>query len=183
MDNQHQKRIEDLLLVQELSTDYRYDDRLVAIICCAHLEDTLEEALAARLPCLDQTLREKIFAAGRGIAGALVPKIDLAEAIGVIGPNAATDLRTIAKIRNAFAHKLRVTSFEANEVRDLTMNLKRIDGKDKPVPIPEDGVASQHVLPNWPDKSLRGRFVYSALVLTLGIFNISINPSWGLRAN
>lgn len=157
-----------------------FDDRLIAISCCAYLETVLEEAIVVRLPGLSAGLRASMFAPGRGAAGSLGAKIDFAEAVRAVGPDAAKDLRIMAKIRNKFAHRLDAPTFDAEQVRDLVLNLKRLDEVDLPEPIGVGPGGLRHSFMKWEDRSLRGRFVYSASVLMGSIFNASIDAGFGL---
>jgi len=172
---------EDLMKVQTLRDSSALDDRSTAIIACAFLEDALEEAIAVRLPGLTVFLRKKMFSPSAGSAGNMSAKIDLAEALRAVGPNAATDLRTMATIRNKFAHTMRADTFDAEQVRGLAENLRRVEevGAENPS-MPSGDQMIRTSLMEWDDRSRRGRFVYTAVVLTTSLYNASIDAGFGL---
>jgi hypothetical protein len=65
----------------------------------------------------------------RGIVcshGTFSAKILACRALGLIGEELATDLNTIRKIRNNFAHSTNVARFEDQSTVDLVRNLKLI---------------------------------------------------------
>jgi len=167
--------------VQALRYSSALDDRSTAIIACAFVEDALEEAIAVRLPGLTPGLRKKMFSPSGGAAGNMSAKIDLAEALRAVGQSAAIDLRTMASIRNKFAHMMRADKFDSEQVRGLTENLRRIEevGAEHPR-MPDGDQMMRSALMEWDDRSPRGRFVYTAVVLTTSIYNASVDAGFGL---
>jgi DNA-binding MltR family transcriptional regulator len=59
-----------------------------------------------------------------GALGANGARCDLAYCLGLITRDQRSDLKTIAKIRNKFAHDFNVASFDVSSVRDHCASLK-----------------------------------------------------------
>jgi hypothetical protein len=96
-------------------------DRAAAVLGAAFIDDRLTEAIKARFH-QDKKVLERLF----GHAGALSTfsaKIDVAFSIGMLSKEAIEDLHVIRKVRNEFAHNLRMKSFAAAPVRDLIKNI------------------------------------------------------------
>ncbi len=93
------------------------DDRTIAIVCLAHIEDALSEMLRANFPGFRPDLEKALFSPG-GPVSTFGNKVAIAEAMQVIYPEFARELLRMATIRNRFAHKLTVTTFDNELVRD-----------------------------------------------------------------
>ena len=142
-------------------------DRGCAMIVAAHLDDKLGELLKA---CMlqDKEYEEEIsqFFKGMGPLGTFSARIKLAHYLNIISPQVHRDLDTIRKIRNDFAHELKVESFDTPSIKVRCINLK-------------------HDLLE-ANQSPRERFINAANVLivfidfrrdnNMGVFNLAGNP-------
>ena len=103
-------------------------DRVLAVVGAAYLDSLLEELLRA------------IFVEGKQEANQLLDpdrplgsngaRYQLAYCLGLIEKHQRDDLKMISRIRNAFAHKYNVRSFEQEEARNMLAKLhygKEID--------------------------------------------------------
>jgi DNA-binding MltR family transcriptional regulator len=99
--------------------------RTVAIVGAAILEDCLERLLKLRFPVDGETKRELFKSTGA--IGNLDVKIKMAYAFGILSKAAFSDFRTICEIRNKFAHRLDIDSFEHADVRHKCFDLKLIE--------------------------------------------------------
>jgi DNA-binding MltR family transcriptional regulator len=103
------------------------NDRAAAIVSASFLETRVENAVRQRLVddekrgVLKELLREG------GPIGSFKPRIWLAFALGIYGPEAREDLERIADIRNRFAHRLAIKSFEVPPIKDHCLNLRLVD--------------------------------------------------------
>lgn len=80
-------------------------DRGAAIIGGSLVEHNLEKLLQARMrPDLSKNWKEELFE-GRGALADFAPKIEVAFAFGLFGPETRNDLLQICGIRNKFAHE------------------------------------------------------------------------------
>lgn len=96
-------------------------DRGAALVAAAFLDDLIEELVRARMVPLKK-VQERLL----GYPGSLAngsARLDLAYALGWIGPEAYSDLSTLRRIRNHFAHSPRNSSFDEDKTRDLCKNL------------------------------------------------------------
>ena len=100
-------------------------DRTVAIICTAYIEKHLADHLVQFFPGLDVKSRKKLFE-HPGILSTLVAKIDIAQALGAADSVGAKNMKTIARIRNIFAHNLRVASFDVPQIAPLVDKLTHL---------------------------------------------------------
>ncbi|MBP6688610.1 MAG: hypothetical protein KA153_01360 [Hyphomonadaceae bacterium] len=95
-------------------------DRVVAIVCASFLETHLEACLRLRLR---EEAADRLF----GFNGALSShgaRTHLAHGIGLLSDDAWHDLVAISKIRNRFAHDLRVREVEDQEIKKLCAKLR-----------------------------------------------------------
>lgn len=94
------------------------EPRIVAILGAAYLEEYLKEAIALNLPGANSDLQKRLFGTNGPLEG-LGPRIDLAKALGIISNQTREHCVSIARIRNRFAHRLDLNSFDDDEVADL----------------------------------------------------------------
>jgi len=97
----------------------RESHRSVAIVGASLLEATLEHLLKARL-----IHHPKIDLFGRnGPLSTFSAKIDMAHAAGIIAADIWDEVHRVRKIRNHFAHAVRIRSFNENTIRQHCANL------------------------------------------------------------
>ena len=113
-----------------LKESFHGDDRTMAIMCAALLEDALEQLLRAQLR--QSKVSDRLFVSEQPL-GSFAAKISIAFATGMIGDMTHEDLVRIKDIRNIFAHhillddeemKLNPVSFTSQAVRDISRQLK-----------------------------------------------------------
>jgi hypothetical protein len=108
------------------------DGRTVALLLGSVVENYLERALRFHLGGVRASI-DKVFATRPpGVLSTFGAKIDLCEAMGIIGPVTAGNLRRIKDVRNTFAHTLlleddqmvlKSVSFESPSVADECQSL------------------------------------------------------------
>lgn len=160
--------IDEMNLMIDMAEGEEADDRTVAIVCGAHIDDALTDLLRSNLPGIsegqDDGLDNRLFAPGRGPLGTFGNKVALVEAMGFVTPSFARELETLAKIRNLFAHRLKVDSFDHVLVRDHVENLQSMR-------VVESLVLAALVMP--PDfiakPTKRRRFTQSAVEAALAL--------------
>ena len=106
----------------------RQSDRAIAIVGGSYLEHHLTEAIKSRLHVEGDGHKRnitRIFDLD-GPMGSFGFKIRVAYALGVFGHEAFTELEAIQKIRNLFAHKLTINSFDDDEIKSKSLNLRII---------------------------------------------------------
>jgi DNA-binding MltR family transcriptional regulator len=101
-------------------------DRAVGIVAGAIVEQRLTEAIKARFVQND-TIIKRMFDISNGPIGTFGAKIDLAFLMGIISTEARTDLRAMKDIRNSFAHKLEIDSFEHQEIKGRSLGMRLIE--------------------------------------------------------
>lgn len=156
---------DELQLMIDLAENTETDDRTVAIVCVAHIEDALADLLRANLPGLTDDLDSTVFAPEAG--GPLATfgyKVAIAQALDFITIDFATELRGMAKIRNQFAHKLSVDSFDHDAVSGMVHKLTSLRNHSALIlamlVMPPDVVANP---------TTRRRFVYSAVTAAVAL--------------
>jgi DNA-binding MltR family transcriptional regulator len=92
----------------------RESDRSIAIVGASLVEAVLEHALAAKF--VSHRYVKRLLA---GPLGRFSVKIDVALAIGLIEEEIWEELHRIRKIRNEFAHHVRLRSFNDKTIRPL----------------------------------------------------------------
>ena len=113
-------------------------DRSVAILASSYLERYLEEYIAKKL--VDDKAVAKLFK-GFGPLSTFNAKIEFAFAIGLLPRHVYTDLRTIRKVRNLFAHEPDSSNFLTDRIKDLCATLwclPRSDGSERKEQKPRD---------------------------------------------
>lgn len=92
-------------------------DRAAAILIGAYLERILREVL--ELVMINSGSVQHLFSPSKGALGAFGVMIDIAYATGIVSKSAYNNLRTISKVRNAFAHMEHAIKFDAPEIIEL----------------------------------------------------------------
>jgi DNA-binding MltR family transcriptional regulator len=111
---------------QILETLDHDSDRAVAVIVGAMIENRLERGLKARMRIIDKDALNKVFQFS-GPLGSFSAKIDVAYLNGLLSKDAYEDLARFKDIRNKFAHKLDIRTFDSDSVRDSAKNFKLIE--------------------------------------------------------
>jgi DNA-binding MltR family transcriptional regulator len=88
-------------------------DRGCALVAAAHLDERLG-TLLSRSMVSDQASQRLLQ--DRGPLATFAARIDLAHALGLIGPDVRHDFHIVRKVRNAFAHELKTHTFETAEI-------------------------------------------------------------------
>jgi hypothetical protein len=92
-------------------TDPIGDDRTIAIITATVLEQSLEAGIMTKLRTLDASDERAVFFGDSAPLNSLCQKITMAYALGIIGPQARSDLNIIRNVRNTFAHSRLTITF------------------------------------------------------------------------
>jgi hypothetical protein len=96
---------------------YNHDsNRAVAVIWPAIVENRLTDAIRASLRP-DKKVADEMFSPS-GALGTFGQKIRLGYMLGLFETDLRDDLTQLSKIRNAFAHRVDITSFEESPVKD-----------------------------------------------------------------
>jgi DNA-binding MltR family transcriptional regulator len=101
----------------------RYFDAHLAIVTTAALEELLEKALLTQMRPLSRKIKDRLFE-GYGPMANFSPKIDLAYALRVISKDDYDVLMVMKKVRDIFAHRSRVSSFEDPKIATILSTLK-----------------------------------------------------------
>jgi DNA-binding MltR family transcriptional regulator len=99
----------------------RQSDRAAAIVATAFLEEQLVETIKASL-ANEPKIIKNIFK-GQGPLASLSAKIDLGLLLGLYDKRAHRELHTIKDIRNRFAHRINIMTFDTDGVAGLCNNL------------------------------------------------------------
>lgn len=97
------------------------DDRSVAIVWSAMVEDSLQAAIQRRMRPLSADEIDRLFD-GQGPLSTFSAKIMVAYAVSAIGSEQKRALTNIKEIRNAFAH-IPDSSFKTKEISDVCLQL------------------------------------------------------------
>lgn len=98
------------------------DDRTAGIIAATTIDVSLERAIRTRFRPLKPSDSDAIFA-GTGPLSTFSGKIQIAYAMGLIGPQTRHDFTTIKDIRNVFAHSTRNYSFQTKQIYDRCLGM------------------------------------------------------------
>jgi hypothetical protein len=105
-------------------------DRSVGIVCGSFLESELEQAIRRYFrpsPCAKLRENTNRLFQNQGPLGAFATKIDIGALIGIYDEEVWRTLVTIKDIRNKFAHKLSIRSFDKEPISSLCANLTFVD--------------------------------------------------------
>ncbi len=97
-------------------------DRAAAIVGASFLEEVSAQLIRAHLAPHAKT--DATIWTGSGALATFSARIDIALRLGLIGEDEHARLHQVRKIRNDFAHRLEVRSFEDSSVRDHCRNLR-----------------------------------------------------------
>jgi DNA-binding MltR family transcriptional regulator len=111
-------------IIQAMDAEFHHEsDRIVAIVGGAYLDSLLDSLLRAVFTDtpeeVDRLLRPDAPLGSNG------SRYQLAYCLGLIRKDQRDDLKTIAKIRNLFAHDFKALSFDTAPARDLCSNLQQ----------------------------------------------------------
>jgi len=96
-------------------------DRAVAVVCTAIVENRLTDLIATAMRPDADVFRELFRPAGP--VGSLASKIRLAYLMRLLHEDVYRDLLVVTKIRNDFAHSVKITSFEDLSIRSRVESL------------------------------------------------------------
>lgn len=148
-----------------MAQDHETNDRAIAIVCMAHIEDALAELIRLNLESYNDDMDDSLFSAGGSAPlSTFKNKVVIAEAMGIIYPEFSKDLLRMAKIRNEFAHKLRVDGFDHELVSG------HVDQLNSVKEVVYISIAAQFIpSPQSMEPSRRRRFSYSAIVAAMAL--------------
>lgn len=95
-------------------------DRSCAIVCAAFLDDFLERLILSFLTT-ESPSQDKLLLENNGPLSTFSAKIVLAYRLGLISKKEYENLTVIRKIRNAFAHDIRINSFDDSKIKSLVL--------------------------------------------------------------
>jgi len=93
------------------------------LVAAAYIDDALEDLLAAYF--VDDEKAVQRLLTYPGPCSMLTARCDLAYCLGLFGKDVYTDIRTIIKIRNEFAHTRAGATFDTKEVAERCNELTR----------------------------------------------------------
>jgi hypothetical protein len=96
--------------------NFENNDRAIVIVGLSYIDDLLLKCLENFFPEKSKTVRKML--ANNGILGSYSAKVDILYSLGFIDKILKTDLDNLGKIRNEFAHKIKV-SFEDESISKL----------------------------------------------------------------
>jgi hypothetical protein len=108
--------------VEHLTELYKRVETGRALTACAPTEESLVMTLEAKMRRLPRDVRDRIFG-GTGPLSNFSSKIDIAFAFGIVDAAMRTELHTIRKIRNKFAHTTEDIYFHTDSVVELCNQL------------------------------------------------------------
>ena len=155
-------------------------DRGAAIVGAGLLDDRLMRAINVSLDAtLSKRERQELFDGPTAPLGSYSARVRIARAIGLINESLASDLRTIGKVRNKFAHYLDIREF-----RDLRIaeNCRTLVGKDT-VRVERDGSQTPVVTYNGPDDARRAFIVSVQLALHMIYVSLSLRGRTSSKVN
>jgi DNA-binding MltR family transcriptional regulator len=87
-------------------------DRDTALSCCAFLDDTLNAMFRKMFVDEEKFIDENVMKGTNSPLGSFSARINMAYALGWIGPKMRESLHSIRDIRNGFAHHYKLDRFE-----------------------------------------------------------------------
>lgn len=115
--------VRDTMKIFELTLE-EGNDRTAAIMCLAHIEDMLLHALRQAMPDATDTLFKELTSSNsNGPLSSFNNRLKVLRALGHIDQAAYEDAERLGTIRNRFAHRLDVDSFEHEAVAGQIKNL------------------------------------------------------------
>jgi hypothetical protein len=153
--------------VQSCVQLFNTDNRTAALVGVALVDQLLVLLLQSKfIPLNDEELGD-IFFGKRALLGGLAERITLCHALGLLPTDIKSDLDTMRRIRNVFAHRVQPLSFDNPLIKSECLKLQHITGD---------------LLPLYDDTP-RGRYVNCALYAfgaLLDIVNASIRSKTGM---
>lgn len=171
---------EDMHRVYVIATAGGTDDRTLAIVGTSFLESILTEVIAVRLPVCDEQVRETLFSSNNNAPlSTFASKVHMARAMNVVDGAAYNDLKLIGRVRNAFAHNVRVESFDHPLADRLVRKLKKqeqilafLEGQ------PSEIQRTMYALNERTyEQTGRGKFACSISSLASGLYNVAITDA------
>jgi hypothetical protein len=104
--------------------DIANNDRAIALLLGAILEQGLELAILSHCIVLPQNEERRLFGPPQEAPITFDVKIRLGYALGIYGSDSRDDLISVRHIRNLFAHIKTIMTFASDEVRDVCLYLK-----------------------------------------------------------
>lgn len=130
MNKEQGKSSLDLML--KLSEEFKIEsDRAAVVLSGAYLDYLIGELIAANMKVQNSEVESLLYQTGRGPLGTFSARIDTAYCMGLITQEERSDLDTIRRIRNDFAHKITGLTFDDQSVADRCRNFKaaKVDGE------------------------------------------------------
>jgi hypothetical protein len=110
------ERLSDDLEQQIIREIDRTSDRSVAVVGGGLVEHALARAILKRFRPMNESEQREIFENENSVLATLHSKIQLGFALNLFSEQVRSDLRTIKRIRNIFAHRLQVSTFNHSDV-------------------------------------------------------------------
>lgn len=120
------------LLEQEINSA---SDRSCAIVCAAFLDDFLERLLLSFLST-GSSSQNKLLFENNGPLSTFSAKIILAFRLGLISKKEYENITLVRKIRNAFAHDIKINSFDEDKIKSLLIEYIPDENLMPPIHIP-----------------------------------------------
>jgi hypothetical protein len=134
--------------------------RVVAILGSSTLDEMLRRALAYRF--IESSVADDVFKPAGGALGTMHAKIQIGYLLGMYGKPERKALVGISEIRNRFAHKLTVHTFEDEALKDGFDKLELHNHYSK-FPDPFQEGDSEHLVE--PPKDRRATFITNLQLL------------------
>jgi hypothetical protein len=153
----------------------KLSDRLVGLLAPIILDNRITEAVQRRLKDGPLKSGATIFSdlfAPHGELGSFGTRVRLAYAMGIFSQDAYADVTRIEKIRNEFAHRLSIKSFNDQPVIDLVRHIKineRFPMKGPHVIVMKDhekGWAHKFGPSNYDDEKPREKFLRAIQIIS-----------------
>ncbi|WP_421839357.1 MltR family transcriptional regulator [Novosphingobium sp.] len=162
--------VQDLITTLQQTGARQLNDRVCAIISAAFIEGCLGDLIVTKMPSLNGELRKKMFE-GTGALSTAAARMDVAFALGIIEKSWYNDLIQIARIRNRFAHNVRITSFEDGDIPEIIgkMRYRLGDGQDYG---DQDAQARAYLREDWDKSGNREKFNSTASYLIITLSNL-----------
>lgn len=111
-----------VLILTSIDAEFRdCEDRVMAVVGAAYLDSIIEQLLRAAFMS-DEEEADRLLAPDRPI-GATGARYQLAYCLGLISRDQRDDLKTIAKVRNLFAHDYSIASLEDERAKAIVKSL------------------------------------------------------------
>jgi DNA-binding MltR family transcriptional regulator len=155
--------------VSELNTE---TPRAAAVVGAAIIDAALTATLLEHFR--EGQTREQLFNPSGGRLGDYDTKKKLAYLRGIISTQAAKDIGTIGQIRNKFAHRLDITSFDDEIIATLCKSLKLIETAVGSLAISSTPGISVRFMESDLEQKLgdsKSRFILSVKIITNALIN------------